>query len=399
MDQEQTTEVGVSVVIPCLNEEESIGKTVDAALAGISRLGVPGEVIVVDNGSTDHSAQIAREHGARVVPQTLKGYGAAIRKGFDSARHGIMVMGDGDLTYDFTRLDELVRPIMEGKADFVVGNRMHNIRPGAMPGLHRYVGTPFLSLVLRLMFRNNSVRDPNCGMRAISRNTYRKLRCATTGMEFASEMIIQAIRNNVRMFERDIVYHPRVGESKLRSFADGWRHLRFMLLYSPTVLFLGPGIFFWIAGLLLSAPLAFGPIMIGERQFDIHFMIMGGLLNIASIQVITIGMLSKAYAHLSGLHHDQAVVWFYRRFSFEKLSIVALSLIGIGLVVVVEIVCKWIASGFGTLHDARPLFFALLLLVNGVQLGAAGYLFSIMALPRHLDTASPETRDTEIADQ
>ena len=189
---------GVSVVIPCLNEEASIAQVVDAALAGIAKLGLPGEVVVVDNGSVDRSPELAAEHGARVLTEDERGYGAALRRGFRDARYGIVVMGDGDLTYDFSRLDELVRPILDGAAEFVVGNRMGNIRPGSMPKLHQYVGNPVLSLLLRVMFHTHTVRDAHCGMRAILRSTYRRLRCVTTGMEFASEMIVRAIHNGAQ---------------------------------------------------------------------------------------------------------------------------------------------------------------------------------------------------------
>ena len=184
---------GVSVVIPCLNEEASIGQVIAAARAGIAAIGTGGEVIVVDNGSTDRSVEIAKRSGARVLTETHRGYGAALRKGFADARHEIVVMGDGDLTYDFKKLGDLVLPILAGEAQFVIGNRMGNILPGAMPPLHRYLGNPILSGLLRLMFHDRRVKDAHCGLRAISRDVYRRLRCVTTGMEFASEMVVRAI--------------------------------------------------------------------------------------------------------------------------------------------------------------------------------------------------------------
>ena len=390
---------GISVVIPCFNEESSIAQVIDMARQGIRQAGLDGEVVVVDNRSTDRSARIAAEHGARVVREEHPGYGAALRKGFDSAMFEIMVMGDADLTYDFTRLGELVKPILDGEADFVIGNRLRNVQPGAMPWLHRYFGTPFIAFVMRFMFHNKSVRDPNCGMRAITQSAYHRLKCVTTGMEFASEMVVQAIRNGLRFAERDIVYHARVGESKLRSFQDGWRHLRFMLLYSPTMALLLPGLIVWVLGLLMAAPLAFGPIMIDERRVDIHFMIMAGLINIVSIQIITIGLLAKAYAHLSGLRFDPVVAWFYRWFSFERAVMLAVPLVAAGLFVSLKVVFGWVGKGFGTLDEARPLFFAAMCLVNGVQIASAAYLFSIMALPRHLEELPKEAVDTAITDR
>ncbi|NLB59796.1 MAG: glycosyltransferase [Lentisphaerae bacterium] len=396
---------GISVIIPCLNEEASIGQVIENIRRGIERLAErnPGrvdasEIIVVDNGSTDHSAHIAAEHGARVLSETKRGYGAALRKGFDNARYAIMVMGDGDLTYDFTALDELVQPILDGQADFVIGNRMKSIQPGAMPALHRYIGNPVLSFMLRVMFRSRAVRDAHCGLRALTRSAYQQLRCVTTGMEFASEMVVRAIRCHLRIAERDIVYHPRLGDSKLRSFRDGWRHLRFMILHSPTLLLLIPGLIFWLVGLAISLPLAFGPIMINQRIVDIHCMLIGGILNIVSLQVMTIGMLAKAYGHLSGLQEDPVVARFYRWFTFDKAALVSGVAILLGLIITLKIIIEWFISGFGALDQQRLLFFAILCLINGVQIGAASFLFSIMALPRHLDQLPPAAQETGILD-
>ncbi len=396
---------GISVIIPCLNEEASIGQAIDQAHRGIAKLiasaagqNLQAEIIVVDNGSTDRSAQIAREHGARVLTERHRGYGSALRKGFANAHHDILVMGDGDLSYDFEALDILVQPILAGQAEFVIGNRMKSIQPGAMPLLHRYIGNPLLSMVLRIMFRTSSVHDAHCGLRALTRAAYDELRCVTTGMEFASEMVVRAIRCRLRIAERDIVYHPRLGDSKLNSFRDGWRHLRFMILHSPTILLLLPGLFFWTLGLAITLPLAFGPIVINHRIVDIHCMLIGGVLNIVSIQLITIGLLAKAYGHLSGLHEDTVIAWFYRWFTFDKACIISGLVVLVGLIITLKVMIEWVASGFGSLDQQRLLFFAVLCLVNGVQLGAASFLFSIMALPRHLDRLTREVQDTGIAD-
>ncbi|MCE9616373.1 MAG: glycosyltransferase [Lentisphaerae bacterium] len=382
---------GISVVIPCLNEAESIGQVVENARIGIAKLKMDGEVVVVDNGSHDGSANIALAHGARVIAESEKGYGAAIRRGFADARYDILVMGDGDLTYDFTRIDELVHPILEGEADFVVGNRMKNIRPGSMPTLHRYVGNPLLSLLLRILFHRHIVRDAHCGLRAISRHSYLALHCVTTGMEFASEMVVRAIHCNVRMSERPIVYHPRVGESKLASFRDGWRHLRFMWLHSPAWALLIPGCLTWLVGLGMAVPLAFGPVTWHGRVIDIHCMILGGLLNAVSIQLITMGLLAKAFAHLAGLRYDRLIAWLYQHITFERFVIFTSPLILIGMGVTVRVIYVWIASGFGPLNEARGLFLGMLCLINGTQAAAAGYLFSILALPRHLEPFAPQT--------
>lgn len=375
---------GVSVVIPCLDESESIGAVVDAAFRGIASAGLHGEVIVVDNGSSDESAEIAREHGARVIREEERGYGAALRKGSVSARHDVIVMGDGDLSYDFTKLDELVEPILDGKADFVVGNRMRNLRPGSMPPLHKYVGNPALSLMLRLMFRNHTVRDAHCGMRAITKSSYLQLECVTTGMEFASEMIIRAIDRKLRICEADITYHPRVGESKLKSFRDGWRHMRFMLLHSPSWILLAPGILLWLLGMAVVVPAAFIPVSVHGHEINIHSIIMGGILNVIGIQLISLGLIAKAYAHFSGLREDPLIVWFYRKLTFERVIIYTLPITLLGISITAKIFFQWIASGFGPMDQAKILFFGMLCLINGTQVWAAGYVLSILALPRHL---------------
>lgn len=384
---------GISVVVPCLNEEESIEQVVRAAQEGIARMNLPGEVVVVDNGSTDRSVELARAAGARVVTETIPGYGAALRRGFASARHEIMVMGDADMTYDFTRLDALVQPILDGNAELVVGNRMRNVRPGSMPKLHQYVGNPLLSLMLRLMFHTHTIKDAHCGMRAIRRDVYRRLGCVTTGMEFASEMIVRAIHNRVRMTERDIIYHPRIGESKLQSFRDGWRHMRFLLLHSPSSTLLFPGLAAWIVSLLVAAPLAFGPVVLGGRAFDIHMMIVAGTLNIVSIQLLTFGLLSKAFAHLAGLRDDPLIAWLYKHFTFEKFMLITLPPVAAALWVVGVVIHQWSTSGFGPLNQIRPLFLALICMINGMQMAAGGYLFSIMALPRHRGRFTPGAQD------
>ncbi len=389
---------GISVILPCLNEEDSIGQVIEMARKGIARVGVEGEVVVVDNGCTDQSAQIAKKHGARVVFQSYKGYGSALRTGFQNARYDIIVMGDADQSYDLELLHILVQPILNGEAEFVIGNRMKSIKPGAMPRLHRYLGNPLLSFILRVMFHNHSVHDAHCGMRAITRSAYHKLQCVTTGMEFASEMVIRAIRCKLRIAERDIFYHPRVGESKLHSFRDGWRHMRFMILHSPTLMLLIPGLIIWFIGMAISIPLAFGPIVIKGRAFDIHCMLVGGVLNIVSMQIITMGLLSKAYGHLSGLHEDHVIALFYQWFTFEKAFIISSIIFIIGFIITLSVMTKWIASGFGPLDQPRLLFLGVIYLINGVQIGAASFLFSIMALPRHIDHFSPESAKTGIQD-
>ena len=374
---------GVSVVVPCLNEEESITEVVGWALQGIAGCQLPGEVVVVDNGSVDRSIELARAAGARVVQESERGYGAALQRGFREARFDTLVMGDADLTYDFRKLRELAEPVLRGEAELAIGNRMNNILPGSMPWLHQYIGNPVLSWLLSVMFHTRAVRDPHCGMRVINRDAFERLGCVTSGMEFASEMVIRAVRAGWRITDRDIVYHPRQGESKLRSFRDGWRHLRFMMLHSPTMTLVLPGVVLWLLSLLLAVPLALGPVYLWGRLVDIHFMIMAGMLNIVSGQILMIGLLAKAFAHLTGLRDDRVVAWLYRRFHYEWITGLAALILCLGAGSAGWVIWSWARSGFGDLNEARLLFFSLLLVANGVLAAAGAYLFSIMALPRH----------------
>jgi hypothetical protein len=266
-----------------------------------------------------------------------------------------------------------------------------------MPFLHRWLGNPVLSFLGRLFFRV-PISDFHCGIRGFRKEAIDRIGLRTTGMEFASEMVVQAIHAGVAIAQRDIVYHPRIGDSKLQSFRDGWRHMRFIILHSPTLLLLLPGAIFWILGLLLALPIAFGPVFIGGRSIDLHFMIMAGLLNIVGIQIVTIGLLAKSYGHLSGLRHDDLVVRLYRWFTFEKAFLGSAALVLAGSAIAAEVIFEWVSSGFGALNRARVLFFSLLLIIDGVQFGLTSYLFSIMALPRHIDTLAPEIEKTGIVD-
>jgi glycosyltransferase involved in cell wall biosynthesis len=237
-------------VIPCLNEEKAIAACVMAAIDALANARLSGEVIVVDNASEDRSAELAAAAGARVVSEPRRGYGSAYLAGFRAAIGDCVVMADADLTYDFADIPRFVAEIQQG-ADMVMGDRMDNIQPGAMPWLHRYVGNPLLSGFLNVLFRTG-VRDAHCGMRAFRRSVLPQLDLRTTGMEFASEMVIRAAKANLRIEQIPITYHPREGESKLSSFRDGWRHLRFLLLHRPTYLFVLPGLLMLILGSALG---------------------------------------------------------------------------------------------------------------------------------------------------
>ena len=395
------SENGISVVIPCLDEQGSITRAVEDARKGIDASGLPGEVIVVDNGSQDGSAALAEKAGARVLHEPKRGYGQALRKGFAQAKYSILVMGDGDLTYDLTRLPDLVEPILQGDADFVIGNRMDNMRPGSMPAINRHIGNPLLTIFLRLFFGCKEVHDSQCGLRAIRKEAYEQLHCVTTGMEFASEMIIGAVSTRLRIREREIVYHPRVGKTKLRPFSDGWRHLRFMLLCSPSMALVTPAAIVWLLTMFAATLLAVGPLRIRGQQFDIHTLLLLGLVNIVSIQVLTSGMIARAYAHLSGFRPDPIVAWFYENVSFASASTVSTILLligGGGILLIMEVIGPQNFSLVGNTDALRLLLFCVVCIVNGVQLVLAAYLFSMMALPRHLDSVPSAVEDTATRD-
>src|SRR4051794_16816084 len=299
---EQTSQAGalavatetprVSVVIPCLNEAENIEECVSRAARVLADGGLSGEVIVADNGSDDGSPELAKEAGALVVHEPRRGYGSAYLAGFAAARGEYVVMADADLTYDWSEIPHFVAKLDEG-AQLVMGDRMDNIHPGAMPWLHRYVGNPVLSGILNLFFRTG-VRDAHCGMRAVRREVLPQLDLRTTGMEFASEMVIRASKEKLDIREFPIEYHPRGGESKLSSFRDGWRHLRFLLVHSPTHLFLIPGVAMAFLGALVAI-ISLTGIDIFGRSWQLHTMIAGAMLMIVGTQVLGLGLCAHAY--------------------------------------------------------------------------------------------------------
>ncbi|HEX6510097.1 MAG TPA: glycosyltransferase, partial [Chloroflexota bacterium] len=359
-------------------EEQTIGACVTKALEGIRRTGLPGEVVVSDNGSTDRSVEIATELGARVVHQPNRGYGNAYRKGFDEARGKYIVMGDSDDTYDFTEIGQLVEKLREGN-EYVLGSRFRGtILPGAMPWLHRYVGNPVLTGLLNFMFGLRS-SDAHSGLRAFTKDAYKRMRLQTTGMEFASEMVINAARAKLKVAEVPITYYPREGESKLRSFRDGWRHLRFMMLYSPDHLFLIPGAIFFAIGLLGMLWLSTGAKDVGGHFVDYHFMFIFSLLTIVGFQVLLTGFYAKAYAFTHRFAPDDRMIQlFYRYFSLEEWLIAGFLIFLVGLGIDGAIFYTWVQHHFRDLFAVREALLALTLMVVGLQLIFSSFLLSIL---------------------
>jgi len=372
-------ELVVSVVIPCLNEAASIERCVTLARNVLDDHEIPGEVIVVDNGSTDGSADLATNAGARVVPEQRRGYGSAYLAGFAAARGAYIVMADADLTYDFNDIPRFVERLEDG-AELVMGDRMDNIKPGAMPWLHRYIGNPVLTGTLNLFFRTG-VKDAHCGMRALKRDVLPRLDLQTTGMEFASEMVIRASKENLAIDQIPIEYHPREGESKLSSFRDGWRHLRFLLVHSPTHLFFVPGAFLTGLGILVMATVL-AHVNVFGRSWDVHSMIGGSLLTIVGTQILALGLCARAYG-VYILGEDD--VWFQRmrpRIKLEHGLLAGAALIIAGLALGGVIIGKWIASGAGALSQTRLALFGATLLIVGIQVFFSSFLLSILGLRR-----------------
>ena len=370
--------VDVSVVMPCLNEAASVARCVAQARAALERSGLSGEVVVADNGSEDGSPALAAAAGARVVHATTRGYGAAYLAGLKAARGHYLVLGDADGSYDFADVPAFVAELREGH-DLVLGSRFAGqILPGAMPWLHRYVGNPVLTGILGLFF-GQRVSDAHCGMRALTRDALDRMRLRTSGMEFASEMIAMASRQGLTVGEIPITYHPREGESKLRSFRDGWRHLRFMLLLSPTPVFLVPGlaaIALGLAGILALLP---GPIRVGALSFDFHFMFVASALAILGVQLVVLGLAAKTWARSEELVRGDRWLWFLDRwFTLERGLLLGLGLLAAGVGINAKILVDWLRAGRGELFAVRPALAGLTLLVVGAQLAFGSFFISVI---------------------
>jgi glycosyltransferase involved in cell wall biosynthesis len=378
VDHEQA-EVLVSVVIPCLNEEQNIDRCVRAAQQALSAADLRGEVIVVDNDSEDRSAALAAAAGARVLHEPRRGYGSAYLAGLAAARGDYVVMADADLTYDFADIPRFVERLAAG-ADLVMGDRMDNIEPGAMPWLHRYIGNPLLTGTLNLFFRTG-VRDAHCGMRALRRDAIARLDLRTTGMEFASEMVVRAARERLVIDELPIKYHPRGGESKLSSFRDGWRHLRYLLLHSPLYLFLLPGAAMALLGLLLSITVL-GSLSVFGRQWYMHTQIAGTLFLVVGVQVIAMGLCAQSYATYHEGHHQRWFDALRARLRLEHGLMAGTLIAVVGLVVVAVVVARWIERGFGPLSEEQLALTGATLVILGVPVFFTSFLLSILGLHR-----------------
>jgi len=374
----------VSIVLPCLNEAETIGICVDKALTTLRRLGVAGEVVVADNGSSDDSVAIAERCGARVVHEDVPGYGSALIRGIEEARAPWIIMADADDSYDLTDLERFLVELRSG-ADLVMGTRMRGPQiPGAMPWLHRWVGNPLLTGLLNLLFRAG-ISDAHCGMRGFTKDAFRRMDLQTTGMEFASEMVIKAALVGMRIHQIPITLHPdgRSRPPHLRTFRDGWRHLRFMLLFSPTYLFVLPGLLCMGLGLLPLIALSGGPWIIGDLYFGVHYMVLDSLLTVLGFQILTTGLCAKVYSHAARLYApDRTLALLLRHFSLERGLVIGGLLFVAGFVIDLWILVGWLESGRGPLDAVSPALQASTLMIIGAQTMFFSFFFSMLTLPR-----------------
>ncbi|MEK9135099.1 MAG: glycosyltransferase [Patescibacteria group bacterium] len=368
----------ISIILPCLNEEQAIGFCLDKIKEVIEKNNLNAEIIVVDNGSTDNSRNIIKGKQARLVEEKERGYGSAYLRGFEVAGGKYIFMADSDGSYDFNEIPNFIEYLRQGY-DFVIGDRFKGkVEKEAMPWVHKYIGNPALSGVLRIFF-NTKIHDVHCGMRAFRKDLLKQLNLKTTGMEFASEMIIKTIKNNLKIKEVPINYYARKGESKLKSLTDGWRHLRFMLLYSPLFLFFIPGFFLFLVGFVSLFWLYFGsPEILGMKLYN-YPMFLSALLVIIGYQLIIFALFAKTYAvfHLGDRPVSGKI---YKYITIERASIFGIVITLLGAIIYITIFLKWLNDGFGALQELKNSIIALTLIIAGIQTIFSSFMLSILAI-------------------
>ncbi|MFN2508433.1 MAG: glycosyltransferase family 2 protein [Chthoniobacterales bacterium] len=379
--------VEVSVVLPCLDEAETVGICVQKARAWIEATQVRGEVIVADNGSTDSSARLAREAGARVISVPEKGYGSSLMAGINAAAGELIIVADADDSYDLSDLEPFMVKLRAGY-DLVIGNRFRGgIKPGAMPALHRYLGNPLLSSVGRLFF-HSACGDFHCGLRGFRKAAIEKLDLQTTGMEFASEMVVKAALHGLRVAEVPVILSPagRTRRSHLRSWRDGWRHLRFLLLYSPRWLFFYPGLGLMIAGLIAGARLLRGPVLIENVAFDVQTLLYAAIAVLAGFQAITFAVFMKAFGMSERLlPRDEKLTKFLRSATLEGGVLIGALLFVAGLGGSIWAVLSWSSHAFGPLDTSKTLRIIVpsaTALMLGLQIIFSSFFLSVLGLKR-----------------
>ncbi len=382
-----TREPLVSVVMPCLNEEAAIGPCIEKIQRTFAAAGIDGEIVVCDNGSTDASVAIAERLGARVVHQPLRGYGSAYLKGFASARGRYFVMGDADDTYDFTLIPRFLEALQREGHEFVTGSRYLGGGEAHITALHRYFGNPALTRILNLLF-GTRYTDVYCGFRAFSRQAYDAIRPVSPGMEFNLELAINARLAGLSIKEIPIVLAPRKGESKLRTFRDGWRSLRMMLLYSPNKLFLAPGVTLLAVGLLLHLAVLLGLVRFGGRPASGVTAVFATIFSVIGFEILSLGLHTKTYSWTRRFdRNNQALAGFYRRFTLETGLLLGTGLIAAGGGILVAIVAEWMRSDLLPLPHPEWVSFAATLVIIGFSTLFSSLFISAMSMSRPQDPA------------
>ncbi|HET7419901.1 MAG TPA: glycosyltransferase family 2 protein [Candidatus Dormibacteraeota bacterium] len=386
----RATAVEVSIVMPCLNEVETLATCIRKAQEAIAKNHLSAEIIVADNGSTDGSQAVARELGVRVVDVQRRGYGSALIGGIDAAHGELVVMGDADDSYDFRAIGPLIEKLRQG-CDLVMGNRFAGgIEAGAMVWSHRWVGNPALTFISRVFFQT-PVGDMHCGLRAFRKDAYTRLRLRATGMEFASEMVIKASMRRMKIAEVPVTLSPdgRSRPPHLRTWRDGWRHLRFMLLFSPRWLFLYPGLTLFAAGVVAGGILETGPKRIGSVSFDIHTLLLAGFACLIGYQLVVFAVFTKVFAMQQGFHPPNPTysTWF-RNVKLETGLVIGAVTLLAGVAGMVLAVLSWGEKGFGALDPGltmREVIPAAVLLTLGVQTVFASFFLSILGIDNEAD--------------
>lgn len=380
------SELELTIVMPCLDEAETLPTCIGKALGYLERSGVQGEVVIADNGSTDGSQELSRSLGARVVDVDRRGYGAALQGGIAAAKGRYVIMGDSDDSYDFSGLDPFIAELRKG-TELVMGNRFQGgVAPGAMPPLHRYLGNPVLSFIGRLFFKS-PCGDFHCGLRGFSKEAIERLDLRTTGMEFASEMVVKATLHGLSIAEVPTTLSPdgRSRPPHLRSWRDGWRHLRFLLMYSPRWLFLAPGLVGLLGGLLLMGLVLPKPFVIGDVRLDVHTLVVAAGMIFVGTQALTFGLLAKQAGIDAGLlPPDPRIVKFLERFNLERWVQVGVLLFIAGLAGIGYAVFGWNEKGLGDLDytvTMRQVVPSVTAMAVGAQLVFSGFMSGILALP------------------
>lgn len=368
----------LSIILPCRNEQKALPFCLKEIKKTIKKNKLSAEIIVSDS-STDKSPEIAKKEEAVLIKHNKEGYGIACLEAFKHAKGKYIFMADADGTYDFNEIPNFLN-YLKGGYDFVIGNRFAGkIEKNAMPFSHRYIGNPALSFILRLFF-GAKIKDSHSGMRAIKKESLKKLNLQTIGMEFASEMLIKAIKNKLKIKELPIDYHLRIGRSKLKTFSDGWKHLRFMLLYCPLFLFFIPGLILFFAGILLMLWFYFDSPQIFGIKFFYHPMFLFSLLIIVGYQLIIFAVFAKTYAITHLEKKSENFEKLFKYITIERASILGISLFAMGVVICLVILIKWINSNFGGLNEIKSSIIAITLLTIGIQTIFSSFMLSILGI-------------------